>query len=142
MKVYLGADHRGFKMKEELQEWLARLDLGSGEVKYEVEDCGARELDKDDDYVEYAYKVAEKVNDGEEGRGIVLCGSGVGVEVVVNKIDGVRGGLGLNAEQVRAARRDDDINVLAIAADFTSFNLVKEMVEVFLGTEFSGAGWG
>ncbi len=135
MKVFIGVDHRGFKLKEFLKGWLMGMD-------YEVVDCGAEELDEEDDYVDFAVLVGQQVMKLEEREmkscGIVICGSGVGVCVVANKFKGVRCGLGLNEEQVGAARRDDDINVLALAVDYVDAQQAKEMVKAFLETEFSG----
>jgi len=128
MKIYLGTDHRGFELKEKIKNWL------SG--KYQVEDLGAFEYDKDDDYTLYAEKVASLVAHQPDSRGILLCGSGVGVNVVANKIDGVRAGIGKSVEQVKAAREDDDMNILVIAADFTRELEAKRMVETFLQTKF------
>ena len=71
-------------------------------------------------------------------KGILLCGSGVGVDVVANKFDGVRASIGKSAEQVKAGRNDDDMNVLVIAADFTKEEEAKKMVKTFLETKFSG----
>lgn len=70
--------------------------------------------------------------------GILLCGSGVGVEVSANKIDGVRASIGKSPEQIKAGRNDDDMNVLVIAADYTKEEEVKEILKTFLRTEFSG----
>jgi ribose 5-phosphate isomerase B len=144
MKVCLGADHRGFKLKEFLRGWLQGLG-------HEVIDCGAFELDEKDDYVDYTIKVGRSVvgdvrstppipplKRGGEKRGIVICGSGVGVCIAANKVKGIRCGLGLNADQVKDARMHDDINVLALAADFVDARQAKTMVEVFLNTKFSG----
>lgn len=125
--IYLGADHRGYDLKAKIAKWLS----GRG---YEFEDLGAYEYDHDDDYVDYAIKVAEAV--AHSGRGIVICGSGVGVEVAANKVTGVRCGLGFAEDQVHAARKDDNINVLAIASDNTDEEHVMKLVEKFLETEF------
>lgn len=134
LKVYIGTDHRGFKLAEELYIWLLEQNI-------DVKNVGVEKLDPDDDYVEYAREVAVVIASDAKmdrtSRGIVLCGSGVGVCVVANKVKGVRCGLGINAEQVKSAREDDDINVLAIAADHVSEIEAKEMVKVFLETEFS-----
>jgi ribose 5-phosphate isomerase B len=133
IEVYLGTDHRGFNLAEKLYSWL----LGEN---VPVINLGAQNLDPDDDYVDYAQKVAEAVSEdskkGLSSKGIVLCGSGVGVDVVANKIEGIRCGLALNVEQVVSARKDDDINILAIAADYTDENIAKEMIQSFLETEF------
>lgn len=125
MKVYIGSDHRGFYLKEHIKPWLAHWG-------YEFEDVGAIILDPDDDYTNYARVVALKVQDDKKARGILLCGSGVGVEIVANKFDGVRAGIGKTADQVKAGRHDDDMNVLVLASDFTKENEAKNMIEVFL----------
>jgi ribose 5-phosphate isomerase B len=132
MKIYIGADHRGFALKEVVKNWLVEQADG------EVVDVGARELVQTDDYVDYAQAVARHVASDGEARGIVICGSGVGVDMVANKTHGVRSGLGIAHDQVRAARKDDDINVLAIAADYTLPEEVKHMISSFLKTPFSG----
>jgi len=129
--IYLGGDHRGFELKEKLRAWLVADD-------YKVEDVGAHVYDANDDYPDYALKVAQKVADDPDARGILLCGSGVGVDMVANKVDGVRSGMGLNSEQILSARADDNINILVIATDYTSEESVKKMIAVFLTTEFSG----
>lgn len=129
MKVYIGADHRGFKSKEKLTSWLKGK-------KYAVEDMGAYELDKGDDYTLYAEKVALMVRDNVRSRGVLLCGSGVGVDVVANKFDEIRASIGKSAEQVRAGRKDDDMNILVIAADFTTESETKKMIDTFLKTKY------
>ena len=129
MKVYLGADHRGFELKNKLLEW----PKSNG---YETEDCGAYELTPNDDYVDYAKKVAEKVVSNEGSRGVVICGTGVGVDIMANRAKGIRCGLGLNNEQVKVARNDDNINVLALASDFVDGQTAQTLVETFLQTEF------
>ena len=129
MKVYIGADHRGYKLKEKLFQWLV-------DGKYSVDDYGAYELDVSDDYVVYAEKVASVVSKVDNRRGVLLCGSGVGVDVVANKFDGVRASVGKSADQVKAGRRDDDMNVLVLAAEFTGVEEAKEMLKAFLETKF------
>lgn len=129
MKIYLGADHRGYSLKEKVAKWLF-------EWGYKFEDMGADYLDPNDDYTVYAEKVASMVGQQEGGRGILLCGSGVGVDVAANKFDGVRASIGKSSEQVKAGRHDDDMNVLVLAADYTKDDEAKEMVKVFLKTKF------
>ena len=131
MRIYIGADHRGFDLKEKVAQWLF-------EWGYTFTDMGADHLDPEDDYTVYAEKVASVVGKEHGSRGVLLCGSGVGVDVVANKLDGVRASLGKSADQVRAGRNDDDMNILVIAADFTKENEVKEMVKAFLETKFAG----
>lgn len=133
MKIYLGADHRGFNLKEELKTWLM-------EDKFEVKDEGAYSYDPADDYPVFAEKVARSVSnnleEGGQARGIVICGSGVGVDIVANKFSGIRSGLAVNSEQVKKTREDDDINTLAIPADYMRGEEVKEIIKVFLETQF------
>lgn len=139
MKIYLGADHRGFHLKNQLKDWLKK-----GE--YDITDLGAHEFNPDDDYVDYAVAVAKRLSGGSpsavvgsrDSFGIALCGSGVGMDIVANRFKGIRCGLGLSPDQVRAARHDDDINVLAIAADYTELETAKAIVKTFVETEFSG----
>lgn len=129
MKVYIGADHRGYRLKEKIKKWLS--DWG-----YEFEDVGAEHFDPKDDYTLYAQKVALGVRGKAGVRGILLCGSGVGMDIAANKIDGIRASIGKSAEQIKAGRRDDDMNILVVAADFTKEKEAKEMLKVFLETEF------
>jgi ribose 5-phosphate isomerase B len=129
MNIYIGSDHRGFKLKEKLAQWLFKW-------KYKFSDMGADFLDPKDDYTLYAEKVALMVRDNRGSKGILLCGSGVGVDVVANKFDGIRASVGKSPSQVRAGREDDDMNVLVLAADHTKEIEAKEMVKVFLETKF------
>jgi len=129
--IYLGADHHGFFLKEKVAQWLF-------EWGYSFKDMGASILDKGDDYTKYASEVASLVGKEKNARGILICGSGVGVEVVANKFDGVRASIGKSPEQVRAGRNDDDMNILVLAADYTKEDEAKEMVKMFLETRFSG----
>lgn len=137
MKIYIGSDHRGYCLKEKIASWL--LENG-----YSFEDMGADYLDPDDDYTVYAERVgsivAEKETDKDKGKrkGILLCGSGVGVDVMANKFDGVRASIGKSVAQIKAGRKDDDMNILVIAADFTLEAEAVDMVKVFLETDFAG----
>ncbi len=129
--VYLGADHRGFNLKEILK----KVFYGSG---YEMVDLGSERYDESDDYPDVAYKVAYNVSVNPGNRGVLICGSGAGVDFTASKVKGVRSVLGIAAKQVLIARQDDDVNVLSLAADFTKEEEAKEMLEVFLKTPFSG----
>ena len=133
MKIYIGADHGGFKLAEELLLWGKEHGLL-------FENLGAFTYDKFDDYVDYSYAVADKVTheilEGRDSRGIVICRSGVGVDMVANKKRYIRCCLGFNAEQVLRARLDDDVNVLALPADYIDVMSAKKFVEIFLKTKF------
>lgn len=129
MRIYLGADHRGFELKEGLKTWLQ-------ENEYEVEDVGCYVYDPDNDYVDFALKVAEAIEgDGTEDRGILLCGSGHGVDIVANKFPHVRAILGFNDEVTVQGRQHEDANILVIPSDWTSIDEACERVRVFLQTD-------
>ena len=139
MIIYIGADHRGFALKQTLKEALMKEG-------YELTDVGAAAIDPVDDYPDFARAVAERVSAatsvaalgaGEsEARGIVICGSGFGVDVAANKFKGVRSALAMSPEHIRAGRHDDDVNVLSIAADFITPEDALAIAREFLATSF------
>lgn len=132
MTIYIGSDHRGFKLKESIKTFLASQN-------YEVVDLGNDRYDENDDYPDFAAAVAKKVaENSEENRGILLCGSGVGVDIVANKFKGVRSALIFNPKQARLSRNDDNANVLSLAADFLSEDDAQRIINVWLKTPFSG----
>lgn len=133
MEVYIGADHNGFELKNELKGWLA--DKG-----YTVHDAGPAELVPEDDYPDVAVQVAQAVAEKPaERRGILVCGSGVGVAVTANKVKGVRAALIHDPDIARAAKKDDDLNVLALGAQYVAPNRAKEVIEAWLTSRFSKA---
>ncbi len=127
--IYLAADHRGFRLKEELKKML-------DEELYEYRDLGALKYDKNDDYPVFAFKLAETVAK-DNGRGILVCGSGAGASIAANKVKGVRAGLCTTPKQAEASRNDDDINVLCLSADWVSLENNQDIVKIFLNTLFS-----
>ena len=133
--IYLGADHRGYELKKKAKQWLE--DWG-----YAYEDCGAFEYNKDDDYPDCAKAVAEEVvgtaGDTENNRGILFCGSGIGVCIAANKIKGVRAGTATSSKQIKAAVSDEDLNIVAISSDYTDEKTAKNVIKTFLETKFSG----
>lgn len=131
MVIYLGSDHRGFKLKESVSEFLK----GSG---YEVVDFGNSSYDENDDYADFAKLVAQKVSMSPDERGILFCGSGAGMDISANKFRKVRSVLAVSPDQVYSARHDDNVNVLSIAANFTKEEDAKKLVSVFIETPFGG----
>lgn len=132
MRIYIAADHNGYVMKNALRDWLV------GE-EYEVIDLGPDVFDKSDDYPDFGVKLAKEVaEDPENNFGIGLCGSGVGMAVVADKVKGIRAGLIHDPKIAKAAREDDDINVLALGASYISLDQAKEVIKAWLETEFSG----
>lgn len=132
MVIYLGADHRGFELKEFIKDFLK-------EQGYEVADVGASQYNEDDDYPDFASAAAKNVSlDPENSRAILICGSGAGMDIVANKFKNVRAAVGFLTDQVYDARRDDNINVLCLPADFVTFSDAEKFIQVFLTTPFSG----
>lgn len=129
--IYLGADHRGFELKEGIKKYLENLG-------YSYQDLGNTILDPDDDYPDFAEKVAEKISQNPKYRGILSCGSGVGVNIVANKFKNVRATLGFNEEVAQVTRQHSDTNVLCLPADFLSQEKAEKIVKIWLETEFSG----
>lgn len=131
MKIFIGADHRGFELKEKLKKYLKQKS-------YEVVDVGNAAYDPHDDYPDFANAVAEMVGADTDARGILICGSGAGVAIAANKHASVRAATIANAKQAFMARSDEDINILAFAADFTDAQTAEEIADIFVTTPFSG----
>ncbi|MDD4785163.1 MAG: RpiB/LacA/LacB family sugar-phosphate isomerase [Candidatus Shapirobacteria bacterium] len=127
--IYVGSDHRGFHLKNKLVESLRELN-------YEVKDLGVKVYDKDDDYNEISVELAEKVV-RENTKGILFCGSGVGVNIAANKVLGARAAICTMEKQARLAREDSDINILCLASDLVSEEDNLEITKTFLETIFS-----
>ena len=125
MTIYIGADHRGFELKNELKPWLEELEVT-------VVDLGPEEFDPDDDYPDVAIAVAEATASATDALGILICGSGVGVNIAANKVRGVRAAQGWSVDQVEHAKQHDHINVLSLASDYFELDQAKELVSVFL----------
>lgn len=131
MVIYIGADHRGFALKKILVDFLKFNG-------YPVVDVGDEVMNEQDDYVDYGVRVAERVSvDYERNRGILLCGSGVGMCVVANKYMNVRAALVASSDQAYDSRTDDDANVLCIGADYADAEQVKKIALTWIQTPFS-----
>jgi ribose 5-phosphate isomerase B len=130
MKVSIGADHAGFLLKERLRQKL----MADG---HDVADRGA-DSELSCDYPDFAAAVGRDVSRGVSERGVLICGSGVGMSIAANKISGVRAALGTSEEQVRLTRAHNDANVLALGARTLDASDAERMVDVFLQTKFAG----
>lgn len=129
MKIAIGADHGGYKMKNKLVKFLktkgfALADLGT----HSAESC---------DYPAIGYKVAASVSSGQFPRGILICKTGVGFSIVANKLPGVRAALCLKASQARASREHNNSNILILAANYLSATEASRIVDAWLKAEFS-----
>lgn len=127
--IYFASDHNGFKIKKELIAYLEGL-------KYKCVDVGNTELDKIDDYVDYAEVAGRKVVLGS-ARGIFICGSGVGMCIAANKVRGVRAFNGASIKLARTSRADDNTNVLCLGARNINKTLAKRIIKTWLVTPFS-----
>ena len=130
MRVAIAADHAGFALKEKVREQLA----GRGD---DVLDLGARDATPSD-YPDFAEAVGLAVAEGRAERGILVCGSGVGVAAAANKIPGVRAGLCHDGYSAHQGVEHDEMNVLALGARVVGEALALELVDIFLAARFSG----
>jgi ribose 5-phosphate isomerase B len=132
MKVAFGTDHAGFALRSVVLE---AIHAGG----HEVVDCGAREVEATDDYPDFAERVARALLDGQAERGVLICGSGVGISVAANKFAGIRSALCHDTFSARQGVEDDAMNVLSLGARVIGPSLAAELVGVFLAAKFSGA---
>ncbi len=132
MVIYLGADHRGFKIKESLKPYLKELGL-------EIVDLGNDHYDESDDYPDFANAVAGKVSQNPEiDKGILICGSGIGMSIAANKFENVRAAKADKIEEAILSRKDNDANVLSLSGNSLSEQEIKEITKVWLETSFLG----
>ena len=129
MRIAVGSDHRGVDMRAKLVELLGRLGQ-------RVIDAGS--YGEDDDYPDVAALVAEKVSSGDVDRGILICGTGLGMCIVANKIPGIRAAPCHDELTAELSRRHNDLNVLCLSGDMLGEKLVDRLVEVWLETPFDG----
>ncbi len=134
MKIYVGADHRGFNLKQELVDYLRGRN-------YEVVDEGDATLDPSDDFPQFASKVVSKMlaADIEHARGILICGSGQGMCMAANRYKGIRAAMGYDERGARLSRNDDDSNVLCLPADLIEQKAAYRIVDTWLNTPFANA---
>jgi ribose 5-phosphate isomerase B len=134
MKIYVGADHNGFYLKTSLVEYLKKAG-------YDIVDDGNLTLDPADDFPVIATKVVKDVlsSTDDDARGILICGSGQGVCMAANRFKGIRAALGYDRQTVRAARNDDNSNVLCLSALGLEKEAANVIVETWLNTPFANA---
>jgi len=130
MIISMGADHAGFSVKEKIREYLESKD-------YTILDKGTYSEDSVD-YPEFGHVVGNSVQGGESTKGIVICGSGIGISIAANKIEGIRAALCATPEHARMSRLHNDANVLAVGARMTDYDIIIQIVDTWLNTEFEG----
>jgi ribose 5-phosphate isomerase B len=131
MRVALASDHAGLKLKEKVKEKLIKMD-------YEVIDFGTNS-EESVDYPDFAYLAAKAVADKKAERGIVCCGTGIGVSIVANKVNNIRCALVSDLFSAKATREHNDSNMLALGERILDEKLAEEIVEIWMTTEFEGA---
>ena len=128
-KIFIASDHAGYDLKGILKEHLASQ-------KYDVEDLGTNDGKTPVDYPDYAKILCEKVLANPDSRGVLVCGSGIGISIAANKVKGIRCGLCHDYYTAVTSREHNDCNVVAIGARVTGIDVAKQIVDVFLKTKF------
>lgn len=130
LKIAIASDHRGLKIKNRL---IQSLQVSG----YQLLDQGT-DSDQPVDYPDYARIVAEKVSKGEAERGILICGTGIGMSIAANKFEGVRAASCYDEVMVEMSRRHNDVNILCLPGDLIGDRSVDDLVKMWLKTEFDG----
>ncbi|MEG0391316.1 MAG: ribose 5-phosphate isomerase B [Anaerovoracaceae bacterium] len=130
MKIAIASDHGGYMLKETILGFL----LGMG---HEVENLGTYS-EESVDYPEFGFRCAEKVASGEVERGIVICGTGIGISIAANKVKGIRCALCTDKEMAEMTRKHNDANMLALGGRTTETTTALDIINVWLNTEFEG----
>ncbi|HVM87217.1 MAG TPA: ribose 5-phosphate isomerase B [Puia sp.] len=128
--IAIGSDHAGYDYKKELAQWLTTKG-------FQIKDFGVDE-NKSADYPDYAHPVANSVENGETGFGILLCGSANGVCMTANKHQHIRAALCWENEIAKLVRQHNNANIICLPARFISLELAKNLIEIFISTEFEG----
>ncbi len=131
MKIAIASDHRGFEFKKRVISMLTQAG-------HQVIDFGTSNDNESVDYPDYGIKAARSVGSGECDRGILICGTGIGMSLVANKVRGVRAAVCHNLYTVEMSRRHNDSNVLCIGADVVNEELLEQKVKLWLETPFEG----
>jgi len=132
MKIYIGSDHHGVRTRLNLIQFVR-------EQGYEAVDIGPTETNPEPvDYPDIASQVAEAVSRGEADRGILICGTGIGMSIVANKFPGVRSAPVVDELSAEMSRRHNDLNVLCLSGDLLSETMIDRLVEIWLKSEFAG----
>lgn len=128
-KIYIGADHAGFELKEKIKKWWEKEGIP-------YIDIGAHEFNPEDDYPDFAEIVAKKVAQ-TESLGILICGSAQGMCIAANKIKGARAVIPSSLKEVRLTRQHNNANIICLSGWFNNFHKARKMIKCFLTTSFS-----
>ena len=130
MKIAIGSDHRGLTVKQRVVPLLQHMG-------HEVTDVGPANPGSVD-YPDFAFEVGKAIGDGRADRGILICGTGIGMCIAANKVHGVRAAPGQSDDEVRFTREHNDANVLTLGAKYMDEDRAMQLIEIFLNTEFAG----
>lgn len=131
-KILIASDHAGFVLKKFLLEELAKLG-------FTAIDLGCDSAEKSVDYPDYAQKLCKKITDKNQLRGILICGSGIGISIAANRFKHVRAALCTNKEMAQLSRAHNNANVLCLGARLTKNKTATSILKTFLSSEFEGA---
>lgn len=144
--IFLGADHGGFEIKEEIKQWL----MAEFSNQYNINDLGATVLDLADDYPQFAFAVAERVAEAQDSLsdftestavlpayGILFCRSGGGMSIAANKVSGIRAVPVSSVQEAKHAREHNNAHIISVDADWSTVEEIKEIIATFLTTPFS-----
>jgi ribose 5-phosphate isomerase B len=134
--LVIGSDHRGYEYKNYISEWLTPID----DTRFDITtflDCGPYDSKKVD-YPAIALNLAREISSKVFNKGILICGSGFGVQISANRVPGVRAVVCRNVRDAEMSRRHNDANVLCLGADFTTKADAKKIIDKFMTTEFEG----
>ena len=127
--IYIGSDHRGYNLKEYLKDYLSK-------AKIPFKDVGNHKFDPEDDYPDFAFKVAQEVAKDSANTGVMICGSGLGMAAAANKVKGIRAGLAVSEWFAKHGRENDNLNVLTLASDQTDFSAAEKILKTWLEAKF------
>ncbi len=130
MKIYIGADHRGFQLKSQIKDMLARLN-------YDVIDVGSFD-EEPCDYPKLSFKVAEAVAANKKAKGILVCMTGIGHTIAANKVHGINAALCYHKQAAILSREHNDANILVLGAKFMPPHEMPDLIQAWLMTEFTG----
>ena len=130
MKIFIGSDHAGWQAKQVLSQFLR-------EQNHQVTDCGA-DSEESCDYPDYALQVAQAVGQGQAERGLLICGTGIGMAITANKVAGVRAALCTNEQMATLSRNHNNSNVLCLGSRILSSTEMEQITTVWLASDFQG----
>lgn len=129
--IFIGGDHRGFETKQQIKNYLVKKG-------FDVVDKGNFVYNPDDDYPDFAFKVATEVANNKNSRGILICGSSIGISIAANKQKTIRASNPRTSDEAKEDREHHDSNILALSSNRMKVETMKQIIDIWLNTEFEG----